>query len=95
MLWTACIVHGPKTPVIAVVQGARHSEKLIGVVPALSPLARGSPPTMDEMIAMERRKVAYSKIFSLDLAPATPSYRFNLMHQTDASLDAALSNGEP
>lgn len=73
----------------------RPSEKLIGVVPALSPLARGAPPTMDEMIAMERRKVAYSKIFSLDLAPATPSYRFNLMHQTDASLDAVLDNGEP
>lgn len=59
------------------------ADKLI-VVPTMSPLARGTPPTMDEMIAMERRKVAYGKRFSL--APVTTSDRFNL--------DAALSNGK-
>ena len=70
------------------------ADKLIGVVPTPSPLARGAPPTMEEMIAMERRKVAYGKKFSLELAPVTPSVRFNLIHQQDTSLDAALSNGK-
>lgn len=71
------------------------ADRLLGVGPTLSPLARGAPPTMEEMIAMERRKVAYGKKFSLELAPVTPSVRFNLMHQQDMSLDAALNNGKP
>ena len=49
---------------------------------------------MEEKIAMERRKVAYGKKFSLELAPMAPSIRFNLMHETDATVDAVLSNGK-
>lgn len=83
---------------VVLLQGVSMSpnsaDKLIGVVPTLSPLARGAPPTMEEMIAMERRKVSYGKKFSLELAPVTPSIRFNLMHQQDTSLDAALGNGK-
>ena len=71
------------------------ADKLIGVVPTLSPLARGAPPTMEEMIAMERRKVAYGKKFSLELAPVTPSAHLNLMYQQHTSLDAAMGNGKP
>ena len=71
------------------------ADKLIAVVPTLSPLARGAPPTMEERITMERRKAAYGKRFSLELAPVTPSVRFNLMHQQDTLWDAALGNGKP
>lgn len=49
---------------------------------------------MEEMIAMERRKVAYGKKFSLQLAPMSPSIRFNLMQETNASLDTVLINGK-
>ena len=68
-------------------------DKLISAAPSPSPLARGLAPTMEEKIAMERRKVAYGKKFSLELAPMAPSIRFNLMHETDATVDAVLSNG--
>lgn len=76
--------------------GAKHksTDKRIGAVPTPSPLARGLAPTMEERIAMERRKVAYGKKFSLELAPMPASIRFNLMHETDASMDAVLSNGK-
>ena len=62
----------------------------MGVGPVLSPLARGLPPTMDEILTMEKQKVAHGMRFSLELAPMSPRNRFSLTHQTDASLDAVL-----
>ena len=62
----------------------------MGVGPTPSPLARGLPPTMEEILRMEKQKFAHGKRFSLELAPMSPRNRYNLARQTDASLDAVL-----